>query len=279
MAALTVDQILSGTSLGLTSGLVDLFVFETGGRRILYALNRSENRLLEIEIASNGDLSLVNSLALGGTFAAGSDPQVTVVSFVSGGNSLALSGLSPSDGQQVTLSGTGALGTQQTLPGVSMLEAPIGFEVGGTPVLLGGASTGGLTHYADAGASYAATMTLSDASDRYLADVAASAVFVSQGSTYVATVSETENGLNIAGVDGSGLTQAGALGNPEGLPITAPSDVAAVTRLGETLVFVSAFGTSSLSLSLRRMEACRDWRITSLTQRIRGFRARAVWLQ
>ncbi len=248
MAALTVDQILSGGSLGLTSGFSDLFVFETGGRRILYALNRSENRLLEIEIASNGDLSLANSLTLGGTFAAGSDPQVTIASFASGGTALALSGLPPSDGQQVTLSGTGALGTQQTLAGVSMLEAPIGFEAGGTPVLVGGTSTGGLTHYADAGAGYTATMALSDASDRYLADVAASAVFVSQGNTYVATVSEMENGLNIASVDDSGLTQAGALGNAEGLPITAPSDVAPVTRLAETLVFVSAFGTSSLSV-------------------------------
>ncbi len=249
MAVLTVDQILFGTSLGLTSGLDDLFVLEAGGRRVLYALNRAENRLLEVEIAATGEISVANSLTLTGTFAVGSDPQITSLAFASGTSALAVAGLSQSDGQQVTLSGTGALGAQQSLPGVAILDAPIGIEVGGTPVLLSGAPGGGLTHYADTGTGYAATATLANAGDRYLADVAASAAFVSQGSTYVVTVSETENGLNIAAVDGSGVTQAGTLGNAEGLPVTTPSDVAAVSRLGETLVLVSAFGTSSLSVA------------------------------
>ena len=76
MAVLLVEQDLSLDAAGLTSGLVDLAVFEIGGRSVLYALSRSENLLIELERASDGALSIANALALTGTFAAGSDPSV-----------------------------------------------------------------------------------------------------------------------------------------------------------------------------------------------------------
>ncbi len=250
MAALTVDQILSGTDLGLTSGIDDLFVLEIGGRRVLFALNRAENSLIELDISLNGSLSVASTLLLSGTFSAGSDPLLTTVSYVGGGVSLALSGLQPTDGQEVTLTASGALGTQQNLAGVSILEAPVSLDIGGIPVLLSGAAGGGLSHFADGGSGFAATLTINDTADRYLADVAASATFVSNAQTYVVTISDTENGLNTVLVDGSGLTQVGVLGNSEGLPVSSPSDVAAISRLGEALVFVSSFGTSSISVAL-----------------------------
>lgn len=247
MAVLSVDQMLSGTMLGLASGVDDLLVLEVGGRRVLYALNRAENRLIEIEIGANGDLSIAQSVTLAGTFPPGSDAQLTAA-FTSGGSAyLAISGLAPTDGQQVALSGTGALGTQASLAGVGALTAPAWFDLGVMQVLVSGAAGGGLAHYADTGSGFAALAGLSDSADRYLADVAASAVFEQQGTQYVATVSALENGVNVASVSGTGIIQAGALGNAEGLPITLPSDIAALSRLGETVLVVPAFGTSSLS--------------------------------
>ena len=71
MADLSVEQILSGSVLGLSSGLDDLFVLSVGGRDVLYALNRAENRLFEVEIGASGALTLTGALAFGGTFAAG----------------------------------------------------------------------------------------------------------------------------------------------------------------------------------------------------------------
>ncbi len=247
MPALSVAQTLSGTSLGLTSGLVDLLVVETGGRTILYALNRAEGTLIELDIAGSGSLSVAGSLTLSGSFAAGSDPQLAYGSFDGGGTYLTLAGLAPAAGQHVTLSGTGALGSQGTLAGVGQLVAPVGLEVGGVPVIVSGAS-GGLAHYFDSGSGYAAGTGLTDTADRYLGDVAASAVFGQSGTSYVATVSATEQGLNIAQVTAGGLVQAGALGNAEGLPVGTPTDLAAVTRLDETLLLIAASGSSSLSV-------------------------------
>ena len=71
MTALTVEQTLPGSTLGLISGLSDLLVIEIGGRRVLYALSRTENRLVELEIAPDGSLTVSGSLAVTGTFSAG----------------------------------------------------------------------------------------------------------------------------------------------------------------------------------------------------------------
>ena len=71
MTVLTVEQLLSGSTLGLTSGLSDLLVLEIGGRKVLYALSRTENALIELDVAADGTLSMAGSSLLTGTFALG----------------------------------------------------------------------------------------------------------------------------------------------------------------------------------------------------------------
>ena len=115
-------------------------------------------------------------------------------------------------------------------------------------VIVSGASGGGLIHYADTGGGYAQTGGLSDTPDRYLGDVAASTAFADGGASYVATVSATENGVNVALIGAGGLSQSGALGNADGLSVTQPRDIASFTRLGETMLAVASFGTSSVSI-------------------------------
>lgn len=248
MAALTVAQILSGRSLGLVSGLDDLLVTDIGGRRVIYGLNRAENRLIELSVGPGGALSLEGSLVFAGTIAAGADAQLGLASFASGAEFLTVSGLAAVDGQMVSLSGTGALGTQQTLSGTGALAHPTGLQASGAPVLVSGGATGGLVHYADIGFGFVEGAGLVDTSDRYLADVSASVGFVSAGTTYIATASSDEAGVNVASVTAGGLVQTGALGAADGLPISAPSDMAALERLDETLLVVASFGTSSLSV-------------------------------
>ncbi len=249
MPTLAVDQTLSGADLGLTSGLDDLLLLEIGGRRVLYLLSRAENRLIEVELGGTGDLSVAGAITLSGLFAAGSNPELGHGAFASGGDFLTLAGLSPADGQHVTLSGTGALGGQATLAGVGSLVAPVGLQVGGVPVIVSG-GVGGLSHYFDSGAGFAAGTGLADAGNRYLADISSAAGFIQGGTSYVATVSSTENGLNVAAVTSVGVSQAGALGNAEGLPVTAPADIAAVTRLSETYLVVASSVTSSVSVAM-----------------------------
>jgi Ca2+-binding RTX toxin-like protein len=248
MAALTVAQILSGGSLGLTSGLEDLLFSEIGGRRVLYLLNRAENRLIELSVASDGDLSVAGSLGLSGTVAAGSSGRLTSGSLASGSQSLAISGLDPSDSQQITLSATGALVTQQALSGVGQLEHAAWMLPGGIPVLVSGGGSGGLSLYADGGPGFAFVTALADDEDRFLADVSASASFTDAGTHYLATASSSEHGVNIVSVTASGLVQTGALGAANGLPISAPTDLATIARLDMTMLVVASFGTSSLSV-------------------------------
>lgn len=248
MPVLTVAQILSGTDLGLNSGLEDLLILETGGRRVLYALNRAENQLIEIEISSSGSVTVAGSLGLSGTFSPGGDPELGKGFDANGDAFLTLSGLPPADGQTVSLTSTGALGTQGTLANVGELTASVGLLTGGVPVLVSNASSG-LAFYADTGNGYAAGAGLADSGDRYLADVSAAVSFEEAGSNLIATVSRSEAGVNIVSASATGLTQMGALGNSEGLPIGAPEDIAVVSRLNETLLFIASSGTSSLSVA------------------------------
>lgn len=247
MAALTVDQIMPDTVLGLGSGLEDLLIAEVGGRRVLYALSRAESRLLEIEVALDGSLSLAGDLTLSGSVSAGAYTGL-IQGTVSGTEVLLLAGFPEGNGQQVTLSGTGVLGSQQAIGGVGLLGSPAVFEFGGSSVLVSGQSGGGLAHFADAGSGYAAGVGLADTPDRYLADIAVSVSFMDDGISYVATASATENGINVVSVGASGLTQTGKLGAADSLPISTPGDLDVVQRLDETLLVVSSVGTSSLSV-------------------------------
>ncbi len=245
---LTIDQTISGSTLGLSSGLDDLLVRDIDGRRALYSLSRAETRLVEIDVASDGTLSVVGALALNGTYGVGTSPKIDVATTSSGEMLLALSGLPESAGQSVSLSSSGALGSQQPLSSLGVLESAIGVSPLGASVLVAAGSDGGLDAFVDTGSGFALGPELFDTTERYLADVSAATSFQQGSTTYIATVSSTENGLNLASVTESALTQMAAIGVSEGLPIGAPSDIEVISRLDETLLVMSAATTSSLSV-------------------------------
>lgn len=249
MPALTVEQVLSGSALGLVSGLGDLLVVEFGERRVLYALSRSELRLIEVEIAADGTQSVAGAIPVAGPFAAGSQPLLGQVWTAAGEMRLTLAGLPAANGQSVTLAPDGALGNQAAIPGAATLVAPAGLDLGGTPAMISGrAGAGGLDLFTDTGSGLSWRAGLDDTTDRNLADVAASVAFEIGLTDYVATVSATENGLNIVGAGTATLVQSGALGNGEGLPVGLPTDLDVVQRLNETLLVIAASGSSSLSV-------------------------------
>ncbi|MEO1537617.1 MAG: hypothetical protein AAFR73_07775 [Pseudomonadota bacterium] len=248
MAVLTVSQILTGEDLGVSSGTGDVLVAEVGGEDVLYVLNQAENTLIEVEVAPDGTLSVVDSIVFEGTIPAGTEPHLDQGSTASGDEFLSVSGLTEADGQTISLSSTGDLGEQESLTGTGALEQSISVEVDGVPVVVDADSSGGLDHYSDPGSGYTEGTGLSDTADRYLADVAAIVSFEHEGTTYVATVSSTEHGVNIASVSSDGLTQVDALGVNEGLPVGSPSDIEVIQRLGETLLIVPSQTTSSLSV-------------------------------
>lgn len=248
MAVLTVDQVLDGSSLGLTSGLSDLLVLDLGGKSILYALSRTENRLIQIGIASDGTLTVDASVTVQGTFPAGSEPLLGHVSSALGDDYLTLAGLPGANGQWVSLSSAGALGTQQIMSGVEVMAAPVSFDAGGVSAMVSGRAGVGLDLFTDNGNDFGWRAGLDDTGDRYLADTSASVAFEQSGANYVATLSATEDGLNIASATSTTLSQAGALGKGEGLPVDLPSDIDVVQRLDETLLFIASLGTNSVSV-------------------------------
>ena len=128
MTVLSVAEILSGPVLGLSSGLDDLLVLDIGGRRVVYALSRAENRLVELSVATDGTLSVAGARGFSGTVPAGTEARLGHGVFASGAQFLAISGLSPAEGQLIALSAMGALGMQQMRPGAGSLDNPVGID-------------------------------------------------------------------------------------------------------------------------------------------------------
>ena len=247
MAVLSVAQVLPGATLGLTSGLNDLLVLEVGGRRVLHTLGRVDGVLHEIEVASDGSLTSVASLSLTGSFLVGSEPLLGTFETAGGSHQLTIAGLSEADGQSVMLSGTGAIGAQTPLPGLGPFTAPLNLDLP-SPTIANGRSGGGLDLFTDSGIGLAWSSGLDDQADRYLADVSGSVSFQTGTFNFVATTSALEHGVNLASASAGVLTQMGAIGAADGLPINTPSDLGVVQRLDETLLVISASGTSSLSV-------------------------------
>jgi Ca2+-binding RTX toxin-like protein len=246
MAVLTVEQELLLDTALLTSGLVDLLLTPIGGRTVLYALSRADGLLFELDVANDGTVTVVNTLALSGTFIAGSDPVLTYQTRLDGSAALILSGMPETYGQSVDLDATGSLGTQMQLSGLGTLASPSSLFVDGTNVLVSG-GVASLNLYADTGSGYVWSASLNDTVDSYLADVSASVTFSLGAQTFIGTASALENGVNLARVTNAGLSQAGALGPAEYLPIGTPQDMDVVQRFGETHLVLASSGSSSLT--------------------------------
>ena len=244
MSALTVDQVLSGSDLGLVAGFADVLVADIGGRQVLYALNRAEGSLFEFTIdPATGALGLAASLTLAGSFAVGSTPGLSLV-----GDRLAIAGLDPSAGAFVALTADGTLVAQVGDPAPGTLVAPQDVMLGAIPGLVTGAP-GGVALYELTGGGYTFAATLADTPDSYLADVAASALIPGTSATLVAMASATENGVSMIRVEPTGsLSLASSFGVTEGLPVSAPADVAVLMHKGATHLVLGSSGTSSLSV-------------------------------
>lgn len=249
MPILTVDQVLTGTAIGLDFGLSDLLVLEIGGRRVLYAFSRIESALVEVDIALDGTLTFEDSLSLNGSFIAGSNPTLGVLFDAGGAAALTLSGLPASAGQTVSLLPDGSLGAQATLASVDVLVSSAGYMIGALPALITGVQGGGgLSLLTDTGSGMAFAAAVSESAERYLGDVSSSVWFAIGGAQYVATTSAFEDGLNLVEVTPTALIQRDALGAVEGLPINTPVEIGVIQRLDETLLVTGSFDTSSLSV-------------------------------
>lgn len=237
MPQLVVDQTITGEVLGLDWGLSDLLFVEFNGRKVVYALSRTDGKLVELEIASDGAVFVVQTLALGGTFEVGSIPALGMTD-----GAIALSGMSSSFGQFVSIGADGTLGSQYVEAAVGVLAAPL--SVG--DVLVSGGD--GLASFRDSGAGLSWIAGLSDDGDAFLSDVSDMVAVDISGINYVAVASATEDGVTLVEVDpGGALTLADSFGTLDGLPINQPIGVKALQRLDETVLVVASAGSSSLS--------------------------------
>ncbi len=251
---LAVDQVLSGSELGLSVGISDLAVLEIGGRTVLYALGRSDNAVAEVTVNADGTLTPVGTLALTGYFTVGIAPKLGIYEDADG-FSLTLAGMLASAGGMVDLDATGGLVGQSLFAGGVELIAPVAVSFLGSSALFSGRVGGGVDLYLDSGAQLTLQSSFLDQTWAYLGDVSASASFVIDDDAwttpqkFVVTTSATENGLSVFWVQNDGSFYPwGNYGSEEGLPVSGPSGVEVVQRFGETLLVIGSTGSASLTV-------------------------------
>ena len=240
MPQLIVSQVVESGELGLDWGLSDLLFAEIGGRKILYAVSRTEGTLIELEMSSDGTVLVSRSLAIDGPFEVGSAP---VLEFHDG--ALAIAGLSSATGQFVSLAADGALGSQYGAANLGELVAPLSV---GDFLISADANGDGLVVYDGSGAAMSWVSGLVDTDGIFLGDVSDTTATRIAGSDYIAAISQSENGLSLIEVSAEGvLSVADSFGTLDGLPVNMPSEVEALQRLNETLLVIESSGSSSLS--------------------------------
>ena len=251
MTQLSVDQVISSAVLGLDWGLSDLLYAEIGGRRVVYALSRTDEKLVEIEMAADGTLSVIGELGLNGPFEVGSTPALELFDGM-----ISIAGLSGSVGQFITLDASGGLGTQISNPNVGELSAP---EAVGLALVSANATGDGLVSYRDIAGSLTLADSLIDDASTYLRNVSDTAAITVTGTDYLAAVSGSENGITLVQVNPDGSMSAGSSFGPlDGLAISQPSVVEVIQQLNEIILVVGAYGSSSLS-TLRIDENADIW--------------------
>ena len=240
MPQLIVNQTISAGVLGLDWGISDLLFAEIGGRRLVYVLSRTDQALVELEMAPDGTVSFVQALELLGPFQVGSTPELQLYDGV-----LSLAGLSISSGQFVSLAVDGALGSQYSEAGVGELVAPLSID----GFLVSADENGnGLVAYEDTDSGLAWVAGVVDDQGVFLGDVSDTTAITISGVNYLAAVSRSENGVTLVEIGASGtLSVVDSLGTLDGLPINQPIAVEGLQRVNETLLVVAAAGTSSLS--------------------------------
>ncbi|MBT8458203.1 MAG: hypothetical protein KJN60_00865, partial [Boseongicola sp.] len=251
MSQLVVDQIVSGEVLGLDWGLSDLLYVEVGGRRLIYGLSRTDEKLVAVEMASNGTVSVVDEMALNGPFEVGSKPALGLID-----EHLIIAGLPSSAGQFVSLGLDGSFGSQVANADLSSVSAP---SVTGSTLVSGSTDGDGLVSYRNGDGSLEWVAALEDDFSTYLDHVTGTVATKVAGVEYVVAISGSENGLTLVEVGTDGSMSAGAsFGTLDGLAISQPSDVEAIGRLGEMVLVLAGSGSSSLS-TLRVDDGAEVW--------------------
>ncbi|MBT8414324.1 MAG: hypothetical protein KJO30_08345 [Boseongicola sp.] len=240
MPQLFVSQIVESETLGLDWGVSDLLFAEIGERRILYAISRTDETLVELEMSSDGTLLVSRSLAIDGPFEVGSAPALELYD-----GALAIAGLPSSIGQFVSLSADGALGSQYSEAGVGTLVAPLS---AGDILVTADANGDGLTAYGGPSTAMVWVSSLVDNDGVFLGGVSDATSVRIDGADYLAAVSQSENGVALIEVGTEGvLSVVDSFGTLDGLPINMPSEIKALQRLDETLLVIASPGSSSLS--------------------------------
>ncbi len=257
MSMLTVEQALTGNDLAVAAGFADVLQVRVGGREVLYALNQAEGTLLEFSVATNGTLSLVDTLQLSGGFAVGSEPSLTL-RLSANGPELMVAGLDPVAGAFIRLDPTGGLVAQRSDPIPGRLIDPVAFALGRDDGLLNGRS-GGIDLYVEGPDGLVFTDTVSDSASTYLADTRGGTALIGGTSPYLAVASAVDPGVTVLRVDQDGeIAVASSFGAAQGLPLSTPSALTAFSREGVAHLVMAASGSSSLT-TLRVDEAGGLW--------------------
>ena len=235
-------QTLTGTNLPLGAAIQDLLIADIGFGPVLHALNG--NGLTALSIAPGGTLATLDTIAHATGPLAGVPPRL----MLAGGPLLFRSGTT-ADGTAIGLD-SGGYGAVSGVSGLAApLVAPARVSIAGADYIIAALPGSGLIAYREtAPAVLVEAFRLDVAGDAALASVGATAALPGGDGRLVALspLSHAVTTLR-AGPDGA-LTVAARASAADGLGLSLPSEIAAVTVGGETFAVVGSPGSAALTV-------------------------------
>ncbi|MCU0829390.1 MAG: hypothetical protein MUE52_18885, partial [Tabrizicola sp.] len=250
MYSFQVVETFTAAPLNMISGISDMQLVQRGGNLMLYTATRAGGGVLALDVDANVTLVDQEMTAPGITLPA--PAQLDLVT-VNGTPQLLVSGANLAGPRGYSLEGTGSLGSAVQLTGglTGTVAAQTVVTIGGQTYLYQ-ARSGESTLYAY---SLAPNGTVTFLGSRVLdgahsgIDISALTTVSVGGTTYLVSLSLEADVIRTFAIGPTGALGAmQMLGAPQGLGISDPSAVEAVTMAGVTYLVVGSVGSSSISV-------------------------------
>ena len=239
MTDMTLSGVLDATELGFSFGPADMVSTVIGGRVLVYALSRIDNRITTLELTASG-WTVLGTVDLVGTWQAGVTPHLSVTDL-----GLMVGGLAGDP--LLPLDATG-LPTQQTSAG-SLAGPRLATDIGPGLIVSARADGTGLDLFSTGPGGPVWTDAITDTAETNLTGPSAIHAFTHLGAHWLVVASSDEDGITLLRRNPDDtLAVMGSIGAQTGLPINDPRALATAHSGGDTYILIAARVTKSLSV-------------------------------
>lgn len=241
---------ITGAAMAFGAAITDIrAVPAANGDTALFLLSGTGGGLTSYTVSPSGTLTLEQEVPHGSAFAPGQTPSLETLT-LGGDPVLLMEAMALGGTPAYEVSNDGSLGPATPITGLSApLSAVSATNIGGTDYIFAATGSGIASYSRTANGALTLEDTVPDSATTTLSDIRDSVTFWADDTPFLAVASAAEHGVSVfsIGPDGA-LTPTGDVGAADGIGMSSPNRIEAVSILGVTFLIVASPGSSGISV-------------------------------